>query len=281
MSDWPQKIETLDALPKRIRMALEPYMKERWFYCIYVPENHRGHHVHPAYTMTLLDQGLHIAFEHIENIEVHIISYGDVLYLEKGVVFLRGWLMFSGLYDSQFKTHKFLFNAVRDELFDPIIERIRKENHGHLKLNITKNKKETFAFLAQENLKLYNYSYQIFRNEKPMLSIYQPEITEKLLHVFKNTQIPSRVLHMTDKELILIQEPKRVGNSLYARGGIWQYIPLNKIDHVRLDHNQGSEVTHMHIHLINNDQLTLDFSESKEIELYKITTELDYLKNAR
>ncbi len=93
--------------------------------------------------------------------------------------------------------------------------------------------------------------------------------------------ISNRVLHMTEEELILIQEPKLNETHNNKRGGIWQYIALSKINHIKIDSNQDENTSHLNIHFVNQNSLRIDFEEAKEIELYKITTELDYIKNSR
>jgi hypothetical protein len=78
-----------------------------------------------------------------------------------------------------------------------------------------------------------NYAkHSLLGGEKVIQFILQPEIQERLLRILGKTYYktisPTHMIILTDRELITIQE-EAVRRQEDRYGGIWDYIPLNKI----------------------------------------------------
>jgi hypothetical protein len=79
-----------------------------------------------------------------------------------------------------------------------------------------------------------NYAkHSILAGEKVIRFILQPEIQRKILTILGKTYYkkihPTRMVILTDRELIIIQEEK-AQMEIGKYGGTWIYIPLSKIE---------------------------------------------------
>jgi len=281
MSTWPRRIKNRNDIPDSFKPALNIGHDQTMPYCVYVPPAKYSEMNFHSYMITLLENHIRISEIKENQLSTQDFLYKDIHLVEKGIIILYGWLRISIQINGHMETLKFKFNAVQEELFEPIIERIRIECANKNYSSIDRSDHEPYDFLKKESLKLYNYSNKVFKNRTPLHSIFQPQVNTHMINATENNTISNRVLHMTEEELILIQEPKLNETKSNKRGGIWQYIALSKINHIKIDSNQDENTSHLNIHFVNQNSLRIDFEEAKEIELYKITTELDYIKNSR
>jgi hypothetical protein len=124
------------------------------------------------------------------------------------------------------------FNSVTDYLFSPIVKRIRLAASG-TRPATEGSEQERFDHLARVNYKFMSYARQsMLAGDKVIHTILQPEIGEGILTILGKTYYrtisPTHMSILTDRELILIREERRrSGEDRY--GGIWSYVPLNKV----------------------------------------------------
>jgi hypothetical protein len=120
---------------------------------------------------------------------------------------------------------------VTDYLFTPILERMRLASAGPEAID--RSELEKFDAWVKRNYKFMNYAKRsLIGGEKVMHAILQSEIRANEITVFGKTYYrviaPALACILTDRELIMIREVDRKrGEGRY--GGIWDYIPLNKI----------------------------------------------------
>jgi hypothetical protein len=151
------------------------------------------------------------------------------------------------------------FNTVTDHLFTPILKRARPVPV------VAKNddqsaETEKFNCLADVNLKFMNLArHSLLEGEKVLQFILQPEIQERFLTFLKKdyykTVSATHMSILTERELILIREDAAQRKE-DRYGGIWDYIPLNKIASLSVSEKAGDLV-----------QLTVGLSEGSSFEL--------------
>lgn len=135
------------------------------------------------------------------------------------------------------------FNTVTDYLFTPILEKMRLA--AFKSISVTQNSElEKFDYLVRLNYKFMNYArHSLIGGEKVIYAILQPEIREDVWTIlgktFYKTVSPTHMSILTDQELIMIRENEGQGrNDKY--GGVWDYIPLHKIDTISLTEVKGN-----------------------------------------
>jgi hypothetical protein len=92
---------------------------------------------------------------------------------------------------------------------------------------------------------------------------------------FQRTIAMSHVLILTDRELIIVHDdpdsPKWRDDTRY--GGVWDYVPLNKIAAVDLT-EQATGLLALTIQLPQNDHVDAFFSPNRRAELERFVTQL-------
>lgn len=135
------------------------------------------------------------------------------------------------------------FNTVSDYLFKPILENIRLASFDSVSAT-QRSEVEKFDYLTRINFKFMNYAkHSLMRGEKVIHAILQPEIRERVFvifgKVFYRTLFPTHISILTDQELIMIRENEGHGRSS-KYGGVWVYIPLNKIVNLSLNEKESN-----------------------------------------
>jgi hypothetical protein len=86
---------------------------------------------------------------------------------------------------------------------------------------------------------------------------------------------------LTDRELIIIKEdPEKWAGNDTRYGGIWTYIPLNKITAVSLGERDPNTLT-LSIHLPQNDEVSSIFALANRSELEQFVGQLEKMRPGR
>jgi hypothetical protein len=164
------------------------------------------------------------------------------------------------------------FNSITDYLFTPILDRIRLDTVD-CKDAAQSSELEKFDHWGRLNYKFMNYAKRsLVAGEKVIQAILQPEIRASVLTVLGKTYYrtisPTHISILTDRELILIREEVREnGDDKY--GGIWDYIPLNKIVNLSLSEKDSSLLV-LSIHLPDNARLETLYQASAKREVHQL-----------
>jgi len=204
----------------------------------------------------------------------------EISTIEAGSILLKAWITLKGL-DSTgaLSTATLQFNAVSESLFSPIINRVRPlpdlfVDHGA--------EMDRLNCLAPLNFKFMNYARRtIIPGERVIQFILQPEVrvdAPRLLgRSWWGTIHPAHLTILTNKELIIIRDEAGVRwNPDAKHGGIWTYIPLDKITTTsvaRTDDGMHS----MSIHLPGDDRIDSLFSTSREEEVTLLVGQVEGL----
>jgi hypothetical protein len=116
--------------------------------------------------------------------------------------------------------------------------------------------------------------------EKIIDALWQPEIRNKLLTLlgrsFFRTVAMTHLLILTERELIVIREdetsPRWRDESRY--GGVWTYIPLDKITSVSLVPKE-TKLLALVIHLPENDSLESWFVASQQLAVDRFLSQIE------
>jgi len=196
-------------------------------------------------------------------------SFEDINYVEVGTILLKSWIKISGVASRGVLTSSTLrFNSVTEYMFAPLLQGIRPAAHdaGGADLRAERAK---FEYLLKLNFKFMNYARRsILPGERVLQSILQPAIRVQIFRVFdlpfSRTISPAHITILTDKELIIIQdEPTKLWDKAVEYGGVWKYIPLNRIASVSLAQREDNLLV-VSIHLLADDRIDTLFAASNE-----------------
>jgi hypothetical protein len=161
------------------------------------------------------------------------------------------------------------FNSVTDYLFVPILGRMRRtpvDSHA----SPQSSELEKFDPWLKVNFKFMNYAkHSMLAGDKVIHTILQPEIRETVFKFLGKTYArvlsPTLASILTDRELIMIREEKR-GSGEDKYGGIWDYIPAEKIITLFLD-EVDKDLLAFSIQLSEGTRLEYLFQASAKREL--------------
>jgi hypothetical protein len=207
-------------------------------------------------------------------------AFTDIHYLEAGAVLLNDWLQIRGrTLDGTSVVTRFKFNAVTERLFTPFVEKIRGAADYAPGLDRDAELKK-FDRADLLSFKFRNYARRsILPGAQFIASVAQPEIRKTVVkilgHSFQRTLATAHLLILTDRELIIIHDdpdsPKSADDTRY--GGVWEYIPLDKISGV--DQMQPANgLLALTVQLPDNDRVEVLFQPDRRVELERFLSQL-------
>jgi len=276
---WAKPIESHTAVPNAYQDFFEPFLADgRGFpYSVLTP-SYEGF-IHRTTEKLICDFGheIYVLERSGNTFEAQCYPLEGISYVEVRTILLDSCIKISGVTRQgipAFSTFK--FNSVTDFLFTPILERIRLAAVDS-KDAVQSSELEKFDHWVRLNYKFMNYAKRsLLGGEKVIHTILQPEIRASVLTVLGKTYYrtisPTHVSILTDRELIMIREEERhSGEDKY--GGIWDYIPLNKIVTLSL-RGKDNNLLILSIHLPEGACLEYLFQASAEREINQILDRL-------
>jgi hypothetical protein len=195
-------------------------------------------------------------------------ALADIHYVEVGAILLHDWLKFSGLADGNLTMSTLRFNAVSAQLLTPFIEQIRPAAQPPAAGDLSTEQRK-FDYLLTENYKFMNYARRsLLPGERVIQPLLQPEIRATLVRLlgrsWSRTVATARIHILTDVEWIIIRDDEHAppGNGQVRYGGVWTYVPLDRITGVSLS-TRGDERLTLTIHFPHDDRLESVFAPSK------------------
>jgi hypothetical protein len=173
------------------------------------------------------------------------------------------------------------FNAVTEFLFTPIVTRIRAAGASRPGAKVDPR---VFEAWGRHHLKFMNYARRSLLGDEAVLhAILQREIRVSLLPAFgrsfDRTVSPMHAAILTDRELISIREMPHAGDQ-ERYGGIWDYIPLERIEGLSITAN-GPGLVDLSVRLPGNARLTLRYEESARPEVEALTGKFAELRASK
>jgi hypothetical protein len=197
---------------------------------------------------------------------------GEISSVEAGSILLKAWITLKGMDSSSALNASTLqFNAVSESLFTPIVNKVRPMPDTSSGVDHSAEVAKLNC-LAPLNFKFMNYARRtIIPGEKVIQFVLQPEVRVDAPRLFGRSWwgsiYPAHLTVLTDKELIIIRDEAGVRwNPDAKHGGIWTYIPLDKIAATCVAKTDDGMVT-VSIQLPGNERIDSLFSGSKEEEV--------------
>lgn len=259
LESWARLVHSYEEIPQSFKEIAPPELEnlsrfKEFPYMILAPEDSWGfRRTNPKLVYLTKDDTvcyLELKGRHLVSKRVPL---GSILCLEHGTFLLYSWVK---LIYSQNNNQDFLlveFNSVVEEIFLPFIKTVRqsflKGPVFYKSVPKIYGDEEKYAFLLREDFKFYNYCRKsLLPEEEVIYCFYQPEVYIRWLYFFKKVICPSHLLLLTRQELILLEERPGLGASS-KYGIIRKYIPLNKVDGLRLSQMNIGEIPFLSVEI--------------------------------
>lgn len=183
---------------------------------------------------------IHIFERSGNEIDASCYRYCDIFAVEMGVVLLASWLTIRGkTSQGGAGVSKIEFNTIGMRHFEDIVRKMRPVLRDVDEAQVAAEK-DKFDPLEAASFKFMNYARaSLLPGETVLQFLLQPEIRQPLWTVlgrsFYKTVCLTHLALLTDRELILIRNADKTHESQADRyGGVWQFIPLHRLDSVGL-----------------------------------------------
>lgn len=269
---WAKSIESYAEVPAVYKGFFEPLLAEGRPvpYSILTPSFEGFLHRTTEKLICYFGNELYILEKGGNTFTVQCYPLQEIHYVEFGSILLDGWIKISGVGSlGTLNTSTCKFNSVTDYLVTPFLDKIRPGEAGSQRA-AARSELEKFDQFVQVSFKYMNYAKRsLLPGERVIYTVLQPEIREEKLRLlgkaFHKKISPAQMCILTDRELIVIREDDRWSYKV-TYGGIWDYIPLNKI--VSLSQSeQGKNSLLFSIHLPNSARLDFVFRASMKREI--------------
>jgi hypothetical protein len=217
-----------------------------------------------------LDQHLHVWERTKSGLTCACYALEDIHSVESGSILLYAWIGIHGVASHGGLVKSILrFNSITAYLFAPFVDEIRGAS-GDLAGVDREPEIQKLDRLSQPSFKFRNYARRsLLPGEQVIDALWQPEIRHKLLTLlgqsFYRTIATTHLLVLTDRELIVLREDEESqrwrDESRY--GGVWMYIPLDKIASITLTKTDMNLLT-LSVHLPQNDCIESLFVDAQQ-----------------
>lgn len=235
-SSWAKHIKSYCNVPEAYNDFFNPLQAAGcpFPYTILTPSHRRSSYRTSEKLICALDDAIYVLELNEKKPAVQCYPLEGISYVEFWTALLASSFTICGVNGhGVYTSSTLIFNSVTDYLFTPILDSARRVKTDFTlgEGNVTTG---PFDHLVKANYKFMKFAERsLLDGEKVLHFILQPEIQEKVLTVFSRsyykTISPTHMSILTDRELILIrEEDTRRKEDRY--GGVWDYIPLSKID---------------------------------------------------
>ncbi len=246
---WSRAIQTRADLPQFYQGYMDELLAGRAFpYAVLLPRFLGLARRELEHLIFSLERDLYVLARDKHGLTTTRYALADVHYVEIGSILLHSWLTFSGLAAGKLTRSTLNFNAVNDHLLAPFIEQIRPVPQSATTDLPTEQRK--FDYLLNENYKFMNYARRsLLPGERVIQPLLQPEIRATLITLlgrsWSRTVAMAHIHILTDSEWIIIRDDEHapMGSGRVRHGGIWTYVPLDRISGVSLSMRQDERLT--------------------------------------
>jgi hypothetical protein len=271
-ASWAESVESYASVPDFFKSFFEPYRTGglKFPYAVLTP-NFEGY-LHPTMEKLICDMGREICVLERNGNSFNAKCYPleGISYVEMRSVLLDSHIKIIGVTgDGVFTSSTLRFNTVSDARFTPLLNKIRRGTAGSTGA-ARSSESEIFDSWRDLDFKFMNFARRsLLEGEKVCQAVLQPEIRERVRVIlgmkFSRRISPTLVCILTDRELITIrEEEEQVASEKY--GGIWNYIPLDKIRKMSLIPRSANLLV-LSIQLPCNDHLECVFQSSVKREV--------------
>lgn len=274
-ASWAQPIISFEGIPpvfKEYISQMEPFP-----YIIYSPPDSWGNRRTNS-RLTCMYQDKIVVLEVVKNkVDKACYWFKDIHYIEQGRMLLYSWMGIHGMIDGKLSTSIVEYNSVVEDLFNRIVKTFRQVYLMPDNMSDDRDLPK-LDFLKILNYKFFNYSREsILPGEKIIDIVYQSAIYEKFLVFFKKSVTLAHLTILTDKEIIIIKDEELVKVKKqydFNHGGVWAYIPLDKISNITITINEREGLLTFVIFMRENS-ISLLFSSLQQQDLEAFLGELN------
>ncbi len=227
-----------------------------------------------------LDDQLFIVERDGSRLNVTRYALADLNYVEVGAILLKAWIRLSGVSsDGVLASATLKFNAVTDRLFTPFLQQIRTVIDPSPVVD-REAELSKFDYLMVPSFKFKNFARRSVQPGVRVIdSLLQPEMRQPVLTLFGRTlsrlAATAHLCILTDTELIIIRddEGSPVWQPGVRHGGVWMYLPLDKITTVSLT-VRNAQVLALTIGLPHGDRVESLFDAGRRHEVDRFLNQL-------
>lgn len=269
---WAKAIESYEAVPEAYKEFFEPHLSngQAFPYTIFTPVFETLGYRITEKLVCAFDQEIYILEKSGNTLITQCYPLADISYVEVSSMLLDSRIKIYGVNNQGIPATSIVrFNSVTDYLFVPILKNIRLATVTS-KDAVQGSELDKFDHWVKLNYKFMNLArHSLLGGEKVIQTLLQPEIKTRRFKILNKTYYrtlaPTHACILTNRELIMIQE-ELVQNRKDNHGGIWDYIPLNKIAMLSVN-SKADYLLALTIQLITNDQLEFLFQASMKAEI--------------
>lgn len=268
---WARVLTAESQIPETFRKSFQELAVHTtsFPYVIYVPADKTLRKSFTAKILCLWDDCLSIFEQMGGMVSADRFMFNEISYMESGTVLLHSWVAFYGVVEGKHHAAVVEFNSVSVKLFNKVVERVRKTINNLEDTSLEKliQEQEKFNILKQSDYKFMNFGKaSLLPGETISNYLLQPAIKTKVWFM-KKTVCLRHLTIVTDKELILIHDNERSSFRNCTYGGVWRFIPLQKIDRFSIDKGLQSGHLILRVELISGEILSSTFSEGLQRDL--------------
>jgi len=269
---WAKAIESYEAVPVGYKEFFDSLLSngQAFPYTIFTPVFETlGYKITEKLVCTF-DHEIYILEKSGHALAVQCYPLDGISYVEMSSMLLDSRIKISGVTSQGITTSSIVrFNSVTEYLFTPVLKKIRLAAIA-AKDGMQDSEADKFDHWTKLNYKFMNFArHSLMGGEKVIHALLQPEIKKRRFKIlgktYYRTLAPTHVCILTDRELIMIRE-ELLQSRKDKYGGIWDYIPLNKI--AVLSANQKDDnLLALSIQLITGERLEFLFQISLQAEI--------------
>jgi len=281
---WAKAIQSYEAVPEAYKEFFETHLSngQDFPYTIFAPVFETlGYRITEKLVCTF-DHEIYILEKSGNTLITQCYPLTGISYVEVSSILLDSRIRISGVNSQGIPATSIVrFNSVTEYLFTPILKKIRLAAVASKDV-VRGSELDKFDHWVKLNYKFMNFARNsLLGGEKVIQALLQPEIKTfrfKILgKTYYRTLAPTHVCILTDRELIMIQE-ELLQNRKDNYGGIWDYIPLNKIATLSVSPTDNNLLA-LSIQLTTNDSLEFLFQVSMQAEINQLLKQFRKLKS--
>ncbi len=246
---FPVLIENEDTIPEEFVQEVKPLLQKIAFpYCVHIPGYTSSNVKYPDWLILLDHETLHV-LKHVNGERsAQQLPLAKICYMERGCILLNSWLEITAA-DFGNPTMRIEFNTTREDLMQPIVDRIRAV-YSPIAAEVEKSD-SALSFLKNADLRFYNYAMAALQPGNHYRSVvFQPAIAKSVLQFFKKSLLDAHLTLINQNELVDIIEAGHTdaaGNRNI--GAIWRFIPRKSILTRQLHDHRDPETVELALEL--------------------------------
>ncbi len=284
MSAWAKVIESYDAVPQVYKGFFKTSLgsSQAFPYVVLTPAVADFIHKTTEKLVCEINGSLFVLERDSDQVIVKEYPLEAIRDVEVGIILIHSWITISGVTRAGLAAAStFEFSSATSDRLAPFLNKIRSAINGPEDTGLSAERTK-FDYMASLDFKFMNYAKSsLMGSAKVLHTVWQPEIRTRGVALpgwpFHQTISTAHLTILTDKELILIQDDKRVsGNKGVRYGGIWRYIPLRSIVSVALA-EQAHDLLTLSIGLSETGHLERVFAVFNQPALEHLRNEIERL----